>query len=53
MAVTVPASVVGDAGLTELVGRKTQDLVVVSKDLSQIGPLADVTGSAMNENAAE
>lgn len=53
MAVTVPASVVGDAGLTELVGRKTQDLVVVSKDLSQIGPLVDVTGSAMNENAAE
>lgn len=52
MAITVPASVVGQADLAALVGCKTDNLVWMTEDLSQARSFFHATGSTLNENAA-
>lgn len=53
MAITTPAQVIGRDDLATLVGQRTQDVVLLSEDLSTVSPLDGVLGSVWGHDAAE
>ena len=53
MAITIPAQVIGQDGLSQLIGRKTRDLLLLSNDVTRTVPFADATAAILAKDAAE
>ncbi len=53
MAVTIPAQVMGQSRLAQMVGRRTRDLVVLSDDLTRTHPFADACARIVPQDATE
>jgi len=53
MAVSIPAQVIGQDGLSQVIDRQTRDLVLLSDDLTRTLSFADVSAAIMAKDAAE
>lgn len=53
MAVTIPARIVGQGHLAQMIGQDTRNLIVMSGDLSQTLAFADAAAQRVAQNAAE